>query len=252
MNQTAVTILSGGLDSTVATAVSLAVVPGIVAAVTFRYGQKHEEAEVAAARRVVDHFRIHFHHVLDLPRPVSASALVDSQVLIPEGRDLTDVRPDADGETLKEIAPTFVPGRNLVFIAQALDVLWRYKASALVMGVNWMDSSGYPDCRRSFITAAQHAAQLALGQAITDNIRLTILTPLIDHSKADIVRLGIQYHAPLHLTWSCYHGREQACGVCDSCQLRISGFRQAKVVDPIEYEVGIDWGDCTRMSWPLR
>lgn len=134
-----------------------------------------------------------------------------------------------------------------MFIASSLDIAWARRAKMLVLGVNWADSSGYPDCREVFIRAAEQTCRLALNDP-----EFTISTPLITFSKPRIIALAAEAQAPLELTWSCYFGRERACGRCDSCKLRIEGFKHAGYQDPIEYELDIDWEGLPKYGNPKR
>jgi 7-cyano-7-deazaguanine synthase len=195
-----------------------------LAALHVRYGQRTEARELRAFHEVCDALGIDQRQVVGIGhlRAFGGSALTDPTVPVPEGQD-----PDRD-----EVPISYVPQRNgnILYIAAAwAEVLG---AGSIWAGMVEEDSSGYPDCRRSFLDAIE----VAIGEGNRDDSPdPRIITPLIRLTKADIVRQGLALQAPLDLTWSCYQGEELACGVCDSCQLRLRGFAQAGVPDPVAY-----------------
>lgn len=221
----AVVLLSGGLDST--TVAALAKQAGHeVYALSFAYGQRHER-ELRCARAVADELGVARHEVLALPfGALGGSALTDASTEVPDAPGA-----DAIGQ---EIPSTYVPARNTVFIAFALAYAEVVDADEIHLGVNALDYSGYPDCRPEYIEAYQRLADLATKQGI-EGRGPRLVTPLIDMTKADIVRAGAAADAPLHLTWSCYRGGDTACGTCESCALRLQGFAAAGIADPIAY-----------------
>lgn len=223
----AVVVLSGGLDSTVC--MSVAHQEGYeIWPITFFYGQRHSR-EVEQARLVADHYTCPGHLVVDTGffRAIGQSALTSDGIAVPTGRSPVEME--------KDIPVTYVPFRNAVFLSMAVGYAESLGAEKIYIGVNALDYSGYPDCRPRFIQAFQEAVDL--GTAAADRgLSIKIETPLISLTKAGIVRLGLQNNAPLHLTTSCYQGGEKACGRCDSCLLRLKGFREAGVADPVEYE----------------
>ncbi|WP_018132346.1 7-cyano-7-deazaguanine synthase QueC [Effusibacillus pohliae] len=227
----AVVILSGGLDSTTCMAVAqdggLELWP-----LTFFYGQKHS-IELESAKRVAAHYGCgNRHFIADLNGLIRGSALTDADKDIPVGR--------TEAEMQAEIPSTYVPARNIVFLAVALSYAEAIGAEAIYIGVNALDYSGYPDCRPEFIEAFQEVINKGtVAGAHGDGIRIE--APLQHLTKADIVRLASRLNAPLELTHSCYQGTDPACGVCDSCQLRIKGFKEAGVKDPVAYAIEIDW-----------
>ena len=158
---------------------------------------------------------------------VGGSALTDDAIDVPEG----------DAERT-EIPLTYVPARNLIFLSYALGYAERVGAAHLYIGVNSVDYSGYPDCRPEFIAAFQTAADAATEAATERGWRIVVETPLQHLSKGEIIRLGTQLGAPYELTTSCYRGGAEACGVCDSCLLRLRGFAEAGRRDPIPYAAG--------------
>ena len=219
----AVVLLSGGLDSTVTLAI--AINEGMDAeAVSFRYGQRHTK-ELDSAEAVCRHYGIK-RKVIDIDMISFRSALTDKSI---------DVPADRKGELDKEIPSTYVPARNLIFMSIAAGICESSGAEAIYIGANAVDYSGYPDCRQEFFDS--FAETLAKGtKAGAEGKAIEIRTPIISFSKADIVRKGKELNAPLHLTWSCYKGGDKACGRCDSCRLRLKGFREAGYEDEIQYE----------------
>lgn len=223
----AIVILSGGLDSTVC--MSVAAQEGHkIYPITFAYGQRHSR-EVEQAKKIADYYNCIKHLVLDIGffGEIGASALTSEEIEVPTNRNLDDIA--------KEVPVTYVPFRNAVFLSMAVGYAEAIGAEKIYIGVNALDYSGYPDCRPEFIRAFQEAVTLGAAAPVNGS-PIQIETPLISLTKADIVRLGIKNKAPLHLTTSCYKGGEKACGVCDSCRLRLKGFMEAGIIDPIDYE----------------
>ena len=215
-------ILSGGLDSTVCMALAARDTGGVLA-LTFDYGQRHR-VEIDRAALVAAHYGAeHLVVKLDASR-WGGSALTDPTIEIPEA----EAEP---GASAVAIPVTYVPARNLVFLAVAMGVSEARGADVVYLGVNALDYSGYPDCRPEFVRAFEAAAALALKRGVEGN-PVEVRTPLIALTKADIVRLGVSLGAPLHLTWSCYRGDDRPCGRCDACALRAKGFAEAGVPDP--------------------
>jgi 7-cyano-7-deazaguanine synthase len=217
----ALVILSGGLDSTVCMAIAEREHDGVLA-LTFDYGQRHR-VEIDRARQVAAHYGAQ-HLVVELDASRwGGSALTDTSIAVPNA----DGRESAGGS----IPVTYVPARNLVFLAVAMGVAEARDADDVYLGVNALDYSGYPDCRPEFVRAFEAAAALALKRGV-EGRPVAVRTPLIDRTKADIVRLGLKLDAPLHATWSCYRGDIEPCGRCDACALRAKGFAEAGVPDP--------------------
>jgi 7-cyano-7-deazaguanine synthase len=225
MAPTAVVLLSGGMDS--ATALAMTLADGFDAiALTFDYGQRHRR-EIDAARRVAKHFRVADHRVVALDlRGIGGSALTDRAVRVPQQRSLEEIG--------RGIPATYVPARNTILLAYGLGLAEASGADAIVIAANALDSSGYPDCRPAFYEAFREVARLGTKRGV-EGRPVEIRTPLIDRSKADIVRAGEALRVPWALTWSCYLGGAKACGTCDSCALRLKGFREADVKDPLPY-----------------
>ncbi len=215
----ALVLLSGGLDSTVCLALALHQARAAVA-VSFDYGQRHA-LELERAGRVADWYGSeHLVVAIDLSR-WGGSALTDASMAVP----------DAGGPDGPAIPHTYVPARNLIFCSLACGIAEARNADAVYLGVNAVDYSGYPDCRPEFVRAFQEAADLGLKRGV-EGRPLQFHTPLIHRTKAEIVRLGAELGAPLHLTWSCYRGGSQPCGSCDACALRAKGFADAGLPDP--------------------
>ena len=214
-------LLSGGLDSATLAAWILDRHPGEpLKAFTFLYGQKHA-VELVAARSVAAAYGIE-HEVIPLA-PISGSALTDADVPLPEGRDLAA----ATG-----VAPSYVPARNLLFLARMASRQDAFGPGVLWLGVHHDDYTGYPDCRPEFIEAADQAVRLGT------QFGLRVRAPFVNWSKAEIVRWGLAHNVPYELTHSCYQGERPACGVCDTCQSRLEAFAGAGGVDPIAYAAG--------------
>jgi 7-cyano-7-deazaguanine synthase len=217
-------ILSGGLDSTVCLALAAEEEHPSepLVALSFDYGQRHRiELERAAA--VATHYGAD-HLVVRLDAAQwGGSALTDSTIDVPDA---------ADGGSHGDAIPvTYVPARNLIFLAVAMGIAEARDLDAVSLGVNALDYSGYPDCRPEFIASFADTARLALKRGV-EGRPVEVRTPLIDRTKADIVRLGLAVGAPLELTWSCYRGDDRPCGTCDSCALRAKGFAEAGADDP--------------------
>jgi len=211
-------VLSGGLDSTVCMALAAAEAGAPPLALTFDYGQRHR-TELDRAAGVAGHYRAE-HLVVRLDTSAwGGSALTDRSIAVPEG-GTTDGIPD-----------TYVPARNSIFLAVALGVAEARRLDAVWIGVNAIDYSGYPDCRPEFVEAFRQVAATGQKRGVEGD-PIAIRTPLIDCTKAEIVRLGVEHGAPLELTWSCYRGGDLPCGTCDACVLRAAGFAAAGVVDP--------------------
>ena len=217
----AVVILSGGMDST--TSLFIAKKEGFdIIPLHFNYGQRTQKRELKAFNDICDYLNLKNRYVIDLPffTQIGASALVDKNLKVP-----------VDG--LKPGIPiTYVPFRNGIFLSIATAIAEKENANAIYIGAVEEDSSGYPDCTKGFIKSMEQS--INLGTRPSTNI--TIKTPLINLKKENIVKKAIEYDVPLHLTWSCYQNEDKACGVCDSCRLRLKGFKKANIKDLIPYE----------------
>lgn len=223
----AVVLLSGGLDST--TTLAIARERGFeIYGLTFRYGQRHD-VEIAAAARVATAFQVKQHIILPFDlRPFGGSALT-GDLPVPKGRTLADM--DAG------IPVTYVPARNTIFLSLALAWAEVLGADDIFIGVNALDYSGYPDCRPAFIEAFQRVGNLATKAAVEDGRRLTIHAPLIKLSKAEIIKAGCALGVDYAMTSTCYDPSVQgeACGACDACLLRLKGFAENDMHDPVAY-----------------
>ncbi len=217
----AVVILSGGMDST--TAAFIAKKEGYeIIPLHFNYGQRTEAKELESFNKICDYLGIENRYIIDIPffKQIGASALVDENIEVP-----------TDG--IKPGVPiTYVPFRNGIFLSIAAAIAEKEGASAIYIGVVEEDSSGYPDCREEFIKYMQKA----INAGTKPETNIEIKTPLIHLKKEDIVKKAIEVGVPLELTWSCYKNEDEACGVCDSCRLRLKGFEKAGVKDPIKYK----------------
>jgi 7-cyano-7-deazaguanine synthase len=223
----AVVLLSGGVDS--ATAAAIATQAGFaIHALSFRYGQRHA-CEISAARRVAKFLHASSHLVIEFDlRAIGGSALTDD-LNVPKSRSTAEIS--------HGIPITYVPARNTIFLSFGLALAERIGAYDIFFGANQLDYSGYPDCREEYIRAFETMANLATKTGVEGKSRLKIQTPLLHMTKSAIIARGIELGIDYGLTWSCYDPGEngRACGRCDSCQLRVKGFREAGAVDPIVY-----------------
>ena len=222
----AVVLLSGGIDST--TTLAIAIAEGYnVYALSFDYGQRHR-IELEAARRIADSLDAKEHRVAKIDLRVFGSSALTDNFDVPKQRSETQI---AHG-----IPVTYVPARNTIFLAYALAWAEVIPADDIFLGVNAIDYSGYPDCRPEFIEAFENLANLGTKAGV-EGRRFQIHTPLIKFSKAQIIRKAIELDVDLALTHSCYDPSPDgvACGECDSCLLRLKGFREAGLEDPIPY-----------------
>ncbi len=222
----AVILLSGGIDST--TTLSIAIAEGYeVYALSFDYGQRHQ-IETEAARRVAKSLGVKEHCVAKIDLHIFGGSALTDDIEVPKQRSETEI---AHG-----IPITYVPARNTIFLAYALAWAEVSKARDIFLGVNAIDYSGYPDCRPEFIEAFENLANLATKAGV-EGRRFQIHTPLIKLSKADIIRKAVELGVDLSLTHSCYDPTLEglACGECDSCLLRLKGFCEAGIKDPIRY-----------------
>jgi 7-cyano-7-deazaguanine synthase len=222
----AVVLLSGGVDSTTTLAIALA--EGFEAyALSFEYGQRHQ-IETEAARRVAHSLGATEHRIAKIDLRIFGGSALTEDVDVPKKRSQTEI---AHG-----IPTTYVPARNTIFLSYALAWAEVIPASDIFLGVNAIDYSGYPDCRPEFIEAFENLANLATRAGV-EGRRFQIHTPLIKLSKADIIRKAVDLGVDLSLTHSCYDPSPEgiACGECDSCLLRLKGFREAGLKDPVCY-----------------
>lgn len=223
----AVILVSGGLDST--TVLAMAKAQGYEPyALSFQYGQRHS-VELEAAQRVAQHFGVKEHKTAQIDlRLFGGSALTDD-IAVPKDRSAE--------EMASEIPITYVPARNTIFLSFALAWAETLKAYDIFIGVNVLDYSGYPDCRPEFIRAFEELANLATAYGVEGGQRIRIHTPLINMSKADIIREGLALGVDYSVTLSCYDPSPEgeACGACDACHLRQKGFSENGMKDPAPY-----------------
>lgn len=229
--RSAVILLSGGLDS--ATTLAIASDEGFRChALTFLYGQRHQR-EIEAAARVAQSLGVAQHRIITIDLAAfGGSALTDSTIDVPKDR--------ADLDSSSEIPLTYVPARNTIFLSYALAWAEVLGAFDIFIGVNSTDYSGYPDCRAEFIAAFEKAANLATAAAAESKGCYKIHTPIIEMTKARIILAGKKLGVDYSLTHSCYDPdpRGRSCGQCDSCRLRLKGFAEAGLEDPVEYQTG--------------
>lgn len=231
MVQKAVCLISGGIDSCVTS--FIAKKEGYeIYALSFDYGQRHKK-ELTCAKKIADAINAKMHTVFPIDLALfGGSSLMDASSDQIKEHELEDIG--------KSIPSTYVPARNTVFLSIALAYAESIDADAVFIGATATDYAGYPDCRPEYIKAYQHMADLATKRAVDGNL-IKIQAPLLAMSKADIINTGLELRAPFKHTWSCYRGDEKACGLCDSCLLRLKGFKEAGTRDPVDYEVLPDW-----------
>jgi 7-cyano-7-deazaguanine synthase len=228
VSKKAVVLLSGGLDST--TVLAIAKSDGFVPyALSFRYGQRHE-TELAAAARVASAIGAAEHVIADVNLNVFGGSALTAQIDVPKQR--------TGAEMSSGIPITYVPARNTVFLSIALAWAEVLEANDIFVGVNALDYSGYPDCRPEYISAFEQMANLATKAAVEGRQRIQIHAPLIELTKAQIIERGLVLGVDYGITHSCYDPDRdgRACGSCDSCLLRLKGFREAGVPDPTTYQ----------------
>ncbi len=224
----AVVCLSGGMDSTVCA--MLAARDYEAYGLHFSYGQRTEARELEAARNVAS--AVGFTQLLELKtelfRRIGGSALTDLSIDVPDAA--AEGAEDSSQRRGKDVPVTYVPFRNAHFLSAAVSWAEVLGAGTVFIGAVEQDSSGYPDCRPAYYEAFNQ-----LIREGTKDGEIAVVTPLIHLKKADIVRLGVELGAPLHVSWSCYSGEAEACGQCESCALRLRAFRDAGASDPIPY-----------------
>jgi 7-cyano-7-deazaguanine synthase len=227
-------LLSGGMDSCVSAAIARERHgAGNIALLHAGYGQRTEERERRAFEGIADFYAVSRGQRLvvrlDHFRAIGGSALTDRKIAVPE-HELGRAGPEGSS-----IPVTYVPFRNAHFLSVAVSWAEAIGAEAVYIGAVAEDSSGYPDCRAEYYQVFQELVRVGTRPETHIEIR----TPVIALKKSEIIRRGIELGAPLHLTWSCYQNEDRACGVCDSCSLRLAAFREARVRDPIAYRVAV-------------
>ena len=230
-SQNAVVLLSGGLDSVTCLYWAKANYANVTA-VSFNYGQRHN-SELNAAKKIAVTAQVN-HRIIDIDlAQLGGSALTDASLVVPDAKQ-TDF---SDNQHNDSIPITYVPARNTIFLSYALALAEVTQSNAIVIGVNAVDYSGYPDCRPEYIAAFEKMSNLATKAGVMGN-HLHIATPLLHLSKAEIIKLGVSLGVDYALTVSCYRADSEgrACGHCDSCYLRQQGFLQAEIDDPTIYQ----------------
>ena len=225
----AVLCLSGGMDSCVCAA--LAARDHEVYALHFSYGQRTEAHELESARQVAEIVgaKEFLPLKIDLFRRIGGSALTDAAIDVPQAKE------EIGASTPDEIPVTYVPFRNAHFLSAAVSWAEVLGSDKVIIGAVEQDSSGYPDCRPAYYTAFNELIRQG-----TKAGKIQVETPLIRLRKSEIVRLGVELGAPFHVTWSCYAGEREACGVCESCVLRLRAFRENGATDPIPYATNLE------------
>jgi len=225
MKNKAVVLLSGGLDST--TTLAIADAEGYeLHTLSFDYGQRHQR-EVEAALAVAEYYHVRTQKTITIDLRAFGGSALTADFEVPHARNLEKMS--------QEIPITYVPARNTIFLSFALAYAEVTGANDIYLGINAIDYSGYPDCRPEYLEAYEQMANLATKATTQDGRTFHLHAPLIYMNKADIIQKGVKLGVPYELTWSCYEGGEFACGTCDSCLLRLNGFMEAGLKDPIGY-----------------
>ena len=226
MKKTAVILLSGGLDST--TCVAIAKDQGFeLFGLTINYGQKHI-FELESAKSIASYFDIKNHSIIDINLAQFGGSALTSSMNVPKNRNVSN---------MNDIPVTYVPARNTVFLSIALAKAETINAFDIFIGVNALDYSGYPDCRPAFISQFEKLANLATKDAVEKRGKYKIHTPLINLTKSKIIKKGLDLNVDYSMTSSCYDPTDKGypCGLCDACQLRLKGFKEAGLKDPLVY-----------------
>lgn len=223
-----IVLVSGGLDSLVTAAIANSECDELYF-LHLNYGQKTEKRELVAFHKIVKHYHPETDLIVDISylKQIGGSSLIDKKLAIKDSAN-SDAVPD-----------TYVPFRNAHLLAIAVSWAEKIAADRIYIGAVEEDSAGYPDCRESFY----QAFQTAVNTGTKDITNVKIITPLIHKNKAEIVRIGKNLTAPFQFSWSCYRENKIACGTCDSCVLRIRGFKKAGIKDPISYQIKINWNE---------
>lgn len=231
MSKKAVCLISGGLDSCVTAYIAKNEGYDIYP-LTISYGQRHKK-EIICAKKIADSLKSKEHIIFDINLSIfSGSSLTNKSLKIENNKKLEDIG--------KKIPNTYVPARNTIFLSIALAYAETIEADAIFIGATATDYSGYPDCRPEYFNIFQELANIATKVGI-EGKKIQIKIPLLNMRKSEIISEGFKLNAPLEKTWSCYAGEKKACGKCDSCQLRLKGFKEICKKDPIDYKFLPEW-----------
>jgi 7-cyano-7-deazaguanine synthase len=226
----AVCLISGGLDSCVS-AYTAKDENFDIYSLTIDYGQQHIK-EIECAKKISSELKSKKHIILKVNLNVFGGSTLFNGKFIDEKKSIEEIG--------KKIPSTYVPARNTIFLSLALGYAESINANSIYIGVTSTDYSGYPDCRPEYIKLFQKLANIATKKSI-ENEKIIIRAPLIHLSKADIISKGYELNVPFNNTWSCYKGDNKACGICDSCLLRLKGFKNSNLKDPLDYNELPDW-----------
>lgn len=227
----AVVLLSGGMDSTICAALAKSIGYQVLGLSIF-YGQRHE-IELEAAEKIAKALDISLFRIQLPPDTITGSPLTDLEKELPTNRNL---------EEMNDIAPSYVPARNTIFLALAASFAEAKGAQTIYYGAHKEDYCGYPDCRPEYFKAMSLAVMLGTAQ------KIELEAPFLQSSKAEMVHTAVKLKVPLQLTHSCYQGKKIACGVCDTCLIRIKAFQKAGYIDPIPYKIKVDWKGCKKYN----
>jgi 7-cyano-7-deazaguanine synthase len=231
MGKKAVCLISGGLDSAVSAYIAKDMGYDLFV-LSFIYGQKHIK-EIESAKKIAKALNVKKQVIFNIDIGCfGGSSLVDESIKPEINHKLEDIG--------KDIPNTYVPARNTIFLSIALGFAETIDADAIFIGATVVDYSGYPDCRPEYFNAFQKMSDLATKKGVNGK-SIRIITPVLKLNKAEIIKKGSELGVPFSKTWSCYLGKEKACGRCDSCLLRLKGFKKAGLKDPLKYEILPDW-----------
>jgi 7-cyano-7-deazaguanine synthase len=231
MGKKAVCLISGGLDSAVSVFIAKDMGYDLFA-LSFFYGQRHNK-EIESAKKIAKILDVKKHEIFNIDiGQFGGSSLVDGSIKLEIDHKLEDI---GNG-----IPNTYVPARNTIFLSVALGFAETVDADAIFIGATAVDYSGYPDCRPEYFNAFQKMLDIATKKGVNGK-SIRIMTPVLKLNKSEIIKKGHTLGVPFEKTWSCYSGKEKACGRCDSCLLRLKGFKKAGLKDPLKYEILPDW-----------
>ncbi len=231
MGKKAVCLISGGLDSAVSAYIAKDMGYDIFV-ISFIYGQKHIK-EIKSAKKIAKTLNVKKQVIFNIDKGCfGGSSIVDDSIKPEINHKIDDIG--------KDIPNTYVPARNTIFLSIALAFAEVIDADAIFIGATAADYSGYPDCKPIYFKAFQKMADLATKKSVKGK-KVIIKTPVLKLNKSEIIKKGFKLNVPFEKTWSCYLGREKACGRCDSCLLRLKGFKKAGIKDPLKYEILPDW-----------